>query len=71
MRIFIPSINEGTWAMATEKFVWNKFSRKPRRGEAQGRAEQKNEGIFDNLSSFLQGGIAQRRRLGDGRKAAK
>ncbi len=46
---FIPSINEGILAIASEK----------------------NEGIFSNLSSFLQGAIAQRHRLGDGRKAAE
>jgi hypothetical protein len=34
-------------------------------------ATEKNEGIFDDISSFLQGGIAQRHRLGDGKKAAK
>jgi|GEM_PF-4506174 len=43
--------------MATEKFVWNKFSRQPRRGEAHGRAEQQNAGVSSHTSSFPQGGI--------------
>jgi len=34
-------------------------------------ATERNEGIFDYISSFLQGGIVSRSRLGDGKKAEK
>ena len=33
-------------------------------------ATEKNEGIFDHISNFSQGGIVQRTHLGDDRKAA-
>jgi hypothetical protein len=39
--------------------------------EIETMATEENEGILDHISSFLQGGIVSRSRLGDGRKAAK
>ncbi len=33
-------------SLFNEKFIWNEFSRKPHRGEAQGCAEQNDRGIW-------------------------